>query len=414
MTQKVTPALFIALLNVISFAVLIGFHLATQTPIYFISKWIMPGIDYRDFYQASAHVLNGDSPYLVARYVTPPLFAFANAPLLLLGFEVAHLVFISIIPFTILYSFLIIHRALGNSNEQDDWFRFIGIIVILFSYPFYFLFERGNIDGVVLFCMCLSLYLMDKRSGLSGLLLAIAIHFKLYPLLLLPPLFIFRQWKTLLWTCGWALLLVLLTTPYWDDYLASSYHRSYYFRLDENGSLVNTIMVIIVFIRLAIFGDIGSTFDENSSIYAAVLYALSVVMMFYADYKLSSQATQKEKLANMLLYFPFMVAIPQLVYHYEFIVLIPLLSVLNFMWKDTLSRQKKYCLVIIALGISLSQWQAIALHILTNNMLAYYVPGFGLLLVMIGISIYKWIQLRDMLKPGVSGSLFEEESVSNL
>ncbi len=398
MTKRFTPVLFIALSNVIVFATINGFQLATHQPISYVNKWIMYGADYQDFYQASIRILNGESPYLVSRYVTPPLFALVNVPLSMPGFKTAWFVFSSLIPLTILFSYLLIYRALKDSDVQsDDWLLLSGLLVLLFSYPFYFLLERGNIDGIVLLCMCAGLSLIPKKLWLGSLLLAAAILFKLYPLLLLVSLFFSRRWKPFFWTCAWMLLLVLFTVPYWDDYFASSFHRAHYFRLDENGSLVNTIMIVIVFVRLVILGDTGNMFDEYSSLYAAVLYGLLVVIMFYADYKLSYQTTQKEKLADMVLYFPFMVAIPQLVYHYEFVVLIPLLPVLNFIWKDTLSRQKRYCLAVVAIGISMSQLQAIALYLMTGNMLAHYVPGFGLMIAILGISAYKFLQLRDAL-----------------
>lgn len=94
----------------------------------------------------------------------------------------------------VLLSYLSISRRLKDSgSEQNDWFVLAGIFVIFFSYPFYFLFERGNIDGVVLLLMCLGLSVMQKRPWLSGLLLAFAIRFKLDPVLLLPALFVLRR-----------------------------------------------------------------------------------------------------------------------------------------------------------------------------------------------------------------------------
>jgi len=104
-----------------------------------------------------------------------------------------------------------------------------------------------------------------------------------------------------------------------------------------------------------------------------------------------------------------MVAMPQLVYHYEFILLIPLLPVLNFMWKEASSKQQKYSISLIAVGVSLSQWQVTAIYLLTENMLAHYIPGFGLLIVLIGICIYKYIQLRDVLREGTLDTLLKEK-----
>jgi hypothetical protein len=189
--------------------------------------------------------------------------------------------------------------------------------------------------------------------------------------------------------------LVLLTIPYWADYLASSYHRAYYFRLDENGSLVNTMMIVLVLLQVQFTGNLTNIFEQSSSILTAIVYGITLVIVLYSDYRASASATQQERLSNMLLYFPLMIAIPQLVYHYEFVVLIPLLPVLSFMWKDTLPLPKKICLALMAVGIALSQWQAIALYVLTGNMLAQYIPGIGLLFVIIGVAIYKLLSLKE-------------------
>ena len=82
MTKLFTPALFIALSNVTVFAVVNGFQLATQEPIYYVNKWIMHGGDYQDFYQASAHILNannGGVTYLETRYGLCALRIWADA-----------------------------------------------------------------------------------------------------------------------------------------------------------------------------------------------------------------------------------------------------------------------------------------------------------------------------------------------
>lgn len=59
MTHRYSPTVFIALLNVIVLAFINGFQVITQIPIVYINKWIMPGVDYQDFYQASLQILQG-------------------------------------------------------------------------------------------------------------------------------------------------------------------------------------------------------------------------------------------------------------------------------------------------------------------------------------------------------------------
>jgi hypothetical protein len=127
------------------------------------------------------------------------------------------------------------------------------------------------------------------------------------------------------------------------------------------------------------------------------VYASTLILLFYSDYKLSPGVEQKEYITNALLYFPFMVAIPQLVYHYEYVVMLVLLPVLGYLWSRPLSRQEKNFLLLLAIGMALSQWQAIALYTLTGNMLAQYIPGMGLLLILAGISGYRYLQLKEYL-----------------
>ena len=388
----------IAFSNIIVFAVIGIFQVISSTPVYYVTPQDIVGYDYRDFYQASSYIARGESPYSVSRYVTPPLPALLNVMFVPLGFEAARTLFISLIPLFIFISYFLIYGAIRDSNSKaDSWLLLSGIFVILLSYPFYFLLERGNIDGVVLLCMCAGLHFLAKKVWLSALLLAVAISLKLYPILILASLFCSRRWQPFLWTCGWLLILTLLAGSYWGDYFAASYHRSYYFRLDENGSLANTLMITMIFLQVLFTGKITTLFEQSSSIVAAIVYAVTVTILLYSDYKTPSKARQNEYLANTVLYFPLMVAIPGTVYHYEFVLLIPLLLVLGFLWKDKLSLSKKSCLGLMAVGIALSQWQAVALYVETGNMLAHFIPGFGLLLLIIGIFAYKFLSLGEVI-----------------
>jgi hypothetical protein len=393
MANRYSPTQMIAFSNLIVFAVLNGFQLITQIPIYYINKWIMPGVDYQDFYQGSLQILNGGSPYQVERFVTPPLFAFVNLPLALLQFQAAHAIFAFLIPFCLLAACLLVYRALRNAPEEENHqFVFNIVLVILFSYPVYFLFERGNIDGVVLFLMCLAVFQVDRYPWLSGLFLALAIHFKLYPVLLLIPLFALRRWKPLLWSLAWTVLLALLMAPYWTEFALLLSKRSNSFQLFENGSLVNTLLFLGRLVSNLTGG--GSLAWEFAPLYAAVLFAVFLSVLVLADTRLHGRLSPQDHAAHAFLYFPFMVALPKSVYHYEFVVLIALLPILDFFWRRSTSDGEAIALGVMAVGLALSQWQAVALHLLTANMAAYYIPGFGLLLLMIGIVIFKFIQLR--------------------
>lgn len=394
---RYTPVLFIALLNFMVFVVINGFQLITQTPLFYVNKWSMTGVDYHDFYQASVRIISGGNPYEVARYVTPPLFSFANVPLSLLGFDMAYFIFAAFVPVTILTSYLIVHKTVeGGDENNDDRLHLNALLVIFLSYPLYFLFERGNIDGVVLIFMCLGLFIIDRQPLIGGLLIALAIHFKIYPILLLVPFVASRRWKQFIWTCIWLLVIAILLTPYWNDYLSLLTKRSNSFQLFENGSLVNTFLFLGRLLSM-IFN--GSDFLwRYAPTYATILFSLALAVSALADYRTSPHTDNKTNTINALLYYPFMVAFPKSVYHYEFVVLIPLLPVLNYLWSDASYRSQKIGVSMIVIGVAFSQWQAVALYLITENIGAYYIPGIGLLSLMMGVTIYKWQNLQQFVR----------------
>src|SRR5688572_8582259 len=109
----------IAFSNVLVFAVISIFQLISKTPIYYVVPQDIVGYDYRDFYYASTYISHGESPYSVSRYVTPPLPALANMVFLPLGFEVAKILFISLIPLCVLLSYLVVYLALRDPGSND-------------------------------------------------------------------------------------------------------------------------------------------------------------------------------------------------------------------------------------------------------------------------------------------------------
>jgi hypothetical protein len=87
-----------------------------------------------------------------------------------------------------------------------------------------------------------------------------------------------------------------------------------------------------------------------------------------------------------------MICLPTTVFHYEFILLlalIPLLIKLSDGGKD-----RKLILSVMAFGIVITQIHAAALYFLTENILAYYIPGFGLLLILIANLAIKFERQR--------------------
>jgi hypothetical protein len=101
-----------------------------------------------------------------------------------------------------------------------------------------------------------------------------------------------------------------------------------------------------------------------------------------------------------ILYFPFMVAIPKLVFHYEFIILITLIPFICRLWRDVVDKTEKWILFAIAVGILLTQVQSFALVELLENITIHYIPGLGLMLVLIGIVFLKITKVGPLFLRG--------------
>jgi hypothetical protein len=397
MTIRITPTIFIAVMNVLVMAIINGLQIMTQTPLNYVNKFQSPGADYAAFYEASMNILAGQSPYLTERYVTPPLFALVNLPLALLGSKAASIIFISLVPITLFIAYFLTDRLLKQLGAQDNqWIMVAGAGILVFSYPFYFLFERGNIDGVVLLCVCLFLYFESRWPWQSGMLLAMAIMFKIYPVLLTVWLFVTRRWKVLLWVGVGLLVLAALSGLYWPGFFERVFDRVKKYKFEENGSLVNTIIFLY---SLVIHGDLSQIHAQNQTwlliqIFAVLFYALMFLFVAYADYKLDPVATPAKKKISAFLYFPFMVAVPRVVYHYDFVILLALLPCLDYLWENVSSKWESYVLILITIGVALTQWQAVALYGLTNKFVFNFIPGIGLLFSMVGICLYKFLELK--------------------
>ena len=386
------PALIIVGLVIIPMGLLIIFQLLTQEDIHYV-PWRRLGADYYDFYAASKKLVSGESPYQHRRYVTLPLPAILNSILTLFNWESARNIFLVVVVVSMVAAYTITYNIFHSISPLDDQMILLcGLTTILFSYPFHFLLVRGNIDGVVVLLLCLGLYLDTReKQWLSGLCLALAIGTKVYPLLILLPLIASRRWKVILFTSLWVGLLLLIFPQYWTEYLLGSRsHRIEYFRVSQNGSIVNTLLPLLATAQL-LLSKIGLAIDlvNYKALYAGLLYAVLLALMFYVDAKWGKSYIEQNYTSMAMMYFPFMVALPLTVYHYELVILLVLIPPVCSLWQQADSKKSKLYLLMITLGIALGQWQAIVLYELTGNEHAYRIPGFGLLLVMIGCTLFK-------------------------
>jgi hypothetical protein len=387
------PALTIVGLVTIPMGFLIIFQLLTHEDLQYV-PWRRLGADYYDFYSASKILVSGQSPYQHTNYVTPPLPAILNSILTFFSWENARNIFLVIVVVSIVAAYTIAYKIFRSISPLDNQMILLcGIVTILFSYPFHFLLVRGNIDGLVVLLLCLGLYLDNRnKQWLSGLCLALAIATKVYPLLILLPLLARRRWKVILSISVCVGLLLLMFPQYWTEYfLGSRSNRIGYFRVSQNGSIVNTLLPFLATAE-RLLGQIGiaTNLISYNILYSMLLYLVLLALMFYSDAKWGKKYVERDHTSGAMMYFPFMVAIPPTVYHYELVILLVLIPLACSLWRQANSKKSKLYAFLITLGIGLGQWQAIVLYELTQNAHAYRIPGFGLLLVMIGCTLFKF------------------------
>jgi hypothetical protein len=390
------PAILTALFLVVSFVVTIVGSAISNQSLRFLNTLDFPGLDYIDYFRASENILNHLSPYEIinTRYVTTPIPALFNTIFVPFGFEHARNIMFILVACSVAYG-IVLSTSLFPFSKLDKKRILLGCFIsLLLSYPFYFLLYRANIDGWVFLFICSGLLFMQKsgKEWLSGCFFSIAIFFKIYPILILLPVLLYRRWRVIMW-CGIWLVLLGVVSSFWllDFQSILLEHLQSLLRLDENGSLYATSLLTFV-----LLGSLGISIETNLTlislipIIVALIYGALIAIMIYADYKMGKN--QRDEIVSYALYLPFMVALPQTAYHYSFIILFILIPTLCHLWQQT--PKHSLLLFLMTIGLCLTQWHAIASFHLTQNVFAHAIPGLGLLLLMATITKFKIDSLR--------------------
>lgn len=384
------PATIIAIFIAISFGIISIGHVLSNKPLLFLD-YKTYGLDYIDFFKASERIIGGQSPYGIStnRYVTTPIPAIANIVFVPLGFDNTRILFYFLIPISLAMGYQLITSMFGFTEIDKNLILTAGLVALLFGYPFYFLLQRENIDGWVFLFLCLGLYWLQrpKKELVSGLFFSLAIVFKVYPILIILPILLNKKWRLLSWIGLWLALWGIITLFWFLDFQTALSMRSQsLFRFDENGSLVATVSLILVLIN-----SLGISFAglaiKFSPILTSLIYSILISSVLVVDYKLSK--VNRFEVSSYTMYLPFMIALPQLVYHYSLIICLILIPTMCHLWKISENRLQRIIIFAISIGIAMTQWQAIATYNLTDNMLSHVIPGLGLLIIMVSVAIFK-------------------------
>ncbi len=366
----------------------------TQRALHFVNFMFL-GVDYLQYFDAARAFLEGKTPYHIGGFVTPPPSALLQIPLVSLGFDVAKYVILGINIAALPLALGVFTRVWLGRGDKERWAYVGGIL--LFSFPVFFLLNRGNMDGLVLLLLSLFfLFLLLSREGWAGALLALAVGLKLYPALLFLPLLIFRRYRVV----GSALVVlgvfVLLAPGAWRDYLMGRlWERGAVFTTRENVSIMSTLFFLGRLVnRMAALGGIRvDVAPVAKDVVAPVVYLLALGLNVWADV-LQRHASPSRIGERLLPYFPFMVVIPPLTFAYELVLLLPLVPWLVHVWHREVNRWARVALWCALIGVAFSQFQVVGWVSLVGRWTPYFLGGWGAFLTLLGVTGWKWFTLE--------------------
>jgi hypothetical protein len=426
------PACIIVLLVVLAFGLCNICQLYLLKDTYPVSKlWV--GSDYACIYSATLNLARGGSPYenewtfppIADQFIhdifinkkTPwynysPVPAYLNYPLLYFDIDTASRMLFFLLIASVLGAYVIINHSFEYSEGKDRKIIFLcGLIIIVLSYPFYFLIVRGHMTGIVIMLLAMGIYFFKKNNSVCSIFFGLSIGMIIYPVLLLVPLLLFRRYKIIAYTLFTIIILVLCCPILWFEFLNKLLipriiGGGSFCTIQENCSLTN----VFFFLSLSINKILATAgFPRLPVIHDMLSHITNAIMIFamaIADIQIQKKYSPLDKeleTAFIMMYLPFMISIPTDSYQYGLVLIILLVPVLSILTQKLVKPMPEIILWIFITGIFLSQIQAHSFQQLLNpqNSFFHFFPAFGLFLVMIGCVTFKiWFWWRALNRPG--------------
>jgi hypothetical protein len=279
------------------------------------------------------------------------------------------------------------------------------------SYPVLMLLARGNIDGWVgLFVLSAVFGISRNKHAIAGLFIAFAFASKIYPVVLLAPLILQFQLRALLWSGGFAALIVLSAPHAWDCFVSNTLS----FRVAlatsfENGSLLHTI----AWLYKTHFGDPNML--RTYKVVGTSVVALNFILDLLSNRK---KMKPRDRAAWLLLYLPVMLAFPNTVFHYGLWSLILLPVAYAYLLSRTRAVILGFPIFLCCIGVALSQFPVVSFIRLQEASPElpggnwWGVPGLGSLILLIGHVLVKYLWLWQMPAKDTLVSTSEPSQVS--
>jgi hypothetical protein len=152
-------------------------------------------------------------------YLYPPLLATILSPFVFLGLESLVKGFHLLNYFALLLHAMLLYLVLQRYRFSRDLAAIVIFVNLIANVPISRTLIYHQVNLHVANLILTSLLLYEKHNFLSALSLSVAIHFKVYPLLLVFPFLVCKQWRWLLWFLVSQAIIVastsMLNSPYY-------------------------------------------------------------------------------------------------------------------------------------------------------------------------------------------------------
>lgn len=310
--------------------IILASFIAQDGPVFVVRKFF--GLDYYDFVLAGADWLGHADPYLRLRLFTPPSSIALGLMLKWIPFVPAALVFMTLNIAAVGFSIHTLARQFGLNSTNK---LLLGGITLTF-YPFYFLIERGNLDGIMLALLVFGF--ASRHWIVRAFLIGASVAIKVYSGLLIA-LMLLRKgtWKVIV---GATLTIILLQIPFWHllpNFVNALRFRSGYFRVDENIS------------PAVLFWDFLDG-RPNWSLVFLLFWLATLLQRVMRD--------RNAELAKLWpAYVPWMISFPMVVYPYSGVLALALVTMIAGRCQE---RAATHAEKVVLIGFALLGFQAVA------------------------------------------------------
>jgi hypothetical protein len=400
------PAVIITILIVLAYGIMTLSQLYLAQDSFPIKKSLGVGGDFVCVYLSTEYLMEGVSPLALKWNTYPPLVSFMFYPLWLLDLMTARHVMFFLMLSAVLGAYFFSTSSFESIEKKDRSIILLcGLIIILLSYPANFLIFRGHLLGIVIMLLAMGIYLFKKNNPASSICFALSIGMVIFPVLILVPLLFFRRYKIFFYTILTFIILVLYCPGLWfefmDEILLDRIKSAGWYMVEQNCSLINTFYFLWLIInKMLSLAGLPLLRKEYWDALPYILYPTMFFTMAVADFQIRRKNKQLDKeieIALMMMYLPFMIAVPKVVFQYSLVLLLLLIPAVCTLTQKFRNSLPKSLLWLFIGGLALSQIQAHALQQLfkLSGSLPHFFPGFGLFIVMIGCVAFKvWFWRR--------------------